>query len=401
MSATKVEPVPAAVEPSSPVPIEVAFHIDQLWFSSPGGIGTYVWELGSALMRRHDVRLRTFRTRWSDDPPRVWMQRPEDAVIMPYPSRLAYAGWATVRRPRLPRALSGAAIIHATNPATIPPPGDGQALVVTIHDLAFEHEPVAFPDRWLRLYRRGLSIARNEAAAILVPSSFVGRELRDRGIDDDRVHVVPLAGRPSPLPAPTLPAEAVVEGLGVPMPYVLSVGTLEPRKNLARLVHAYRDAVGAASLPHALVLAGHPGWRTGDLDAAIAEEGPGTVVRLERATDLELDALYRAADAVVYVSLSEGFGMPLLEAMSRGTPVVSSSATSMPEVAGDAAILVDPMDGETIARALVRVLEDPALADDLRRRGLARAAAFSWEATAAGTIDVYRRAVGRDPLEAG
>jgi glycosyltransferase involved in cell wall biosynthesis len=378
----------------NPVPLEVAFHIDQLWFSSPGGIGTYVWELGSALMTRHDVRLRTFRTRWSEDPPRMWIQRPEDAVVLPYPSRLAYAGWATARRPRLPRALSDAAVVHATNPATIPPAGDARALVVTIHDLAFEHEPAAFPDRWLRLYRRGLSIARNEAAAILVPSSFVAGELTDRGIADDRVHVAPLAGRPPPVPAPTLPAQAVVEGLGIPQPYMLSVGTLEPRKNLARLVRAYRAAVHAASLPHALVLAGHPGWRTGDLDAAIAEDAPGTVIRLERATDLELDALYRAADAVAYVSLSEGFGMPLLEAMSRGTPVVSSSTTSMPEVAGDAALLVDPVDGDAIADAIVRVLTDTAFAHDLRRRGLARAASFSWEGTAARTLDVYRRAVG-------
>jgi glycosyltransferase involved in cell wall biosynthesis len=378
----------------NPAPLEVAFHIDQLWFSSPGGIGTYVWELGSAFGARDDIRLREFHTRWRDDPPRIRIQRPDDAVVMPYPPRLAFAGWAAVRRPRLPRALAGAAVVHAPNPATIPPAAAGQALVVTIHDLAFEHEPAALPDRWLRLYRRGLSIARDEAAAIVVPSLYVADELSDRDLADDRVHVVPLAGRPTPVPAPTLAAEAVVDGLRVPQPYVLSVGTLEPRKNLARLVRAYRAAVHTASLPHALVLAGHPGWRTGDLDAAIAEDGPGTVIRLERATDLELDALYRAADAVAYVSLSEGFGMPLLEAMSRGTPAVSSSTTSMPEVAGDAALLVDPLDGDAIAGALVRVLTDTAFADDLRRRGLARAASFSWERTAARTLDVYRRAVG-------
>ena len=380
--------------PPTPTPLEIAFHIDQLWFSSPGGIGTYVWELGSTLMGRDDIRLRTVRTRWRDDPQRAWFQDPDDALVMPYPARLAFAGWAVLRRPRLPRALATARVVHAPNPATIPPAAPGQSLVVTIHDLAFEHEPQAFPDRWLRLYRRGLSIARDEAAAVLVPSSFVAGELAGRGFAADRVHVVPLAGRPAPVPAPTLAAEAVVEGLGVPTPYVVSVGTLEPRKNLARLVRAYRDAVRSASLSHALVLAGHPGWRTRDLDVAIAEDGPGTVVRIERATDLELDALYRAADAVAYVSLSEGFGMPLLEAMSRGTPVVLSSTTSMPEVAGDAAVLVDPTDPAAIADALVSVLTDPALADDLRRRGLARAAMFGWDRTSDGTVDVYRRVVG-------
>jgi glycosyltransferase involved in cell wall biosynthesis len=384
-------PAASSVEPQA---IEVAFHIDQLWFSSPGGIGTYVWELGSALLARDDVRIRMFRTRWRDDPPRAWFLPDGEPVVMPFPPRLAYAGWATVRRPRLPRALDGAIVVHAPNPATIAPAGAARALVVTIHDLAFEHEPAAFPDRWLRLYRRGVSIARDEAAAILVPSTFVAGELRERGIEDARLHVVPLAGRPPPVPAPTLAPEAVVEGLGVPMPYVVAVGTLEPRKNLARLVRAYRDAVRSASLPHALVLAGHPGWRTTDLDAALSEEGPGTVVRLERATDLELDALYRVADAAVYVSLSEGFGMPLLEAMGRGTPVLSSSSTSMPEVAGDAALLVDPTNEDAIAGALVQILTDPVLADDLRQRGLARVAAFNWERTAAGTCDVYRRAVG-------
>ena len=173
----------------------------------------------------------------------------------------------------------------------------------------------------------------------------------------------------------------------------MSVGTFEPRKNQARLVRAYRRAVTDARLPHALVLAGHPGWRTDELDAALAEDGPGRIVRLEGLGDLEIDALYRAADAAAYVSLSEGFGMPVLEAMSRGTPVVASSTTSIPEVAGDAALLVDPTDDAAIAKALTSVLTDATVADDLRRRGYDRAGRFTWGATARATLDAYRQAV--------
>jgi alpha-1,3-rhamnosyl/mannosyltransferase len=173
---------------------------------------------------------------------------------------------------------------------------------------------------------------------------------------------------------------------------VLSVGTFEPRKNLARLVRAYRRAVAEQGLPHTLVLAGHPGWRTDDLDAAIAAGGPGRIERILSVGDGALDALYRAADAFAYVSMSEGFGMPVLEAMGRGTPVIASSTTSIPEVAGDAAVLVDPLDEPAIADALLRVLTDEPLARDLRTRGFERAARFTWDRTATATLQAYRLA---------
>ena len=116
-------------------------------------------------------------------------------------------------------------------------------------------------------------------------------------------------------------------------------------------------------------------------------------MRLEGLGDLEIDALYRAADAAAYISLSEGFGMPVLEAMSRGTPVVASSTTSIPEVAGDAALLVDPTDEAAIATSLTTVLTDATMRSDLRRRGYDRAGRFTWEATARATLDAYRQAV--------
>ncbi len=371
--------------------MKVAFQDDQLWFSAPGGIGTYVWELSGALAALADVDLVGFHARWRDDPPRRRLDMP--SVTLGLPPKATYLGWSTIRRPRLPRALDDAAVVHATNPATIPPVRAGQALVVTIHDLAFEEQPEAFPGIWLRLYRRGLSIARDEASTVLVPSEYVAGRVREHGIDAARVRVTPLAGRPAAVPAPTLGAEAIVANLGIEGPYVLAVGTFEPRKNQALLVRAYRSAVAEHGLPHALVLAGHRGWRTDDLDAAIAQGGAGRIVRIEHAGDMELDALYRGGAALAYVSLSEGFGMPVLEAMARGTPVVASSTTSIPEVAGDAAVLVDPADEAAIAGALASVLTDAAATAELRRRGFERAKGFTWEATARATLQAYRQTV--------
>ncbi len=186
----------------------------------------------------------------------------------------------------------------------------------------------------------------------------------------------------------------------MPRPYVLSVGTLEPRKNQARLVRAYRR-LAAEGRPHALVLNGPDGWLDDELRQELAAEGPGRVVRTRDLGAHDLDALYRGADVFAYPSLYEGFGLPVVEALARGVPTVAADASSIPEVAGDAALLVDPLDEEAIADALARVLDDPALAEDLRRRGRERAAAFSWPETARATLRVYRHVVGAPDDDAG
>ena len=153
----------------------------------------------------------------------------------------------------------------------------------------------------------------------------------------------------------------VLERFRVTRPYVLSVGTLEPRKNLVRLVRAYRQV--APDVPHMLVLAGAPGWHADALDAELARPGPGTIVRTNEVSDGELDVLYRGADVFAYPSLYEGFGLPVVEAMARGVPTLTSDISSLPEVAGDAALLVDPTDVSEIAEGLAK------LADGSRVRG--------------------------------
>ena len=134
--------------------------------------------------------------------------------------------------------------------------------------------------------------------------------------------------------------------------------------------------------------------RSEELDAELARNGPGTVVRTGSLSGGDLDVLYRGADVFAYPSLHEGFGLPVLEAMSRGVPTLASNVSSLPQVAGDAALLVDPTDVAEIAEGLARLLTEPAFAEDLRQRGLQRAATFTWAATARATLDVYRHLTG-------
>ena len=370
--------------------MKVAFHIDQLWFSAPGGIGTYVRELGTALQAPDlAVDLVPFHSRWPTPSPA------EPAlplsVEIPAPIRRLYPSWDLFGRPALPTALGETDVVHATNHAAVPPVNPGQKLVVTVHDLAYERFPRAFTRRWRWLYRAGVRAAVNRADALVVPSRSTHDDLVEVGADPARIHVTPLA--PCLARSEIEPAQ-VLTRLRVPTPIVLNVGTLEPRKNQLGLVRAYRRMVASTGLPHTLVLAGPAGWGTGDLIRELAAPGPGRVIRTGSLPAEDLDALYRSADAFAYPSVYEGFGLPVLEAMERGVPTVTSLVSSLPEVAGDAAVLVDPTDEVALADALERLLTDPTFADDLRRRGAEHAGRFSWAATARATVEVYRLVSG-------
>lgn len=368
--------------------MKIGFQVDQLWFSAPGGIGTYVRELAPALAGEDAVDLTLFHCRFPDPGP-AWLSG-FATMEVPGPIRTLYPQWDLAGRPRLPPAFDAFDVVHATNPASVPPVRRRQALVVTVHDLAFEHHPDLFPATWRWLYRAGIRAAVKRAAAILVPTQTTADDLLSRhDLDAGRVHVTPLGAS---LATTTTDPDTVSERLGIPRPYVLSVGTQEPRKNLVRLLRAYRQV--APDVPHALVLAGAEGWGNEELRLELDRPGPGTIVRTGHVTDQDLDALYRGADAFAYLSLYEGFGLPVVEALARGVPSVVSNASSLPEVAGDAAVLVDPEDVGEIADALARVLTEPEVAEDLRRRGRERAAGFTWSATARATLDAYRRATG-------
>jgi glycosyltransferase involved in cell wall biosynthesis len=363
--------------------VKVAFHVDQLWFRVPGGIGTYVRELAPRLAAEPGVEVVPFRSSWPGDRRVSWTVPMQGITTGRHTIR--YPLWDVLGWPPLPAALADCDLVHATNPSAVPPARPGQGLAVTVHDLAFERFPETFVSRWRWLYRAGVRAAIRRADAILVPSKATATDLAARfDLDGSRVVVTPLAASTD---VGTSDPTETLDQLGVRRPYVLFVGTLEPRKNVARLIRAYRRV--APELPHTLVLAGPLGWK---VEGIVAELGdpPGRIRHTGVVPAEQLDVLYRAADAFCYPSLYEGFGLPVLEAMQRGTPVVASTAPALAEVAGDAALLVDPTDEGSIADGLRRVLTDSSLADDLRRRGRERAANFSWDRTARATLDVYR-----------
>jgi glycosyltransferase involved in cell wall biosynthesis len=367
--------------------LRVALHVDQLWFSAPGGIGTYVREVMRALVDHpEEPEVVPFHARWPSAPPDEppWPSTPVD---LGRPISQLYPAWDTIGRPELPEALTRCDVVHATNHAAVPPAGPA-ALVVTVHDLAFERFPELFPRHWRLLYRAGLRATIRRADAIAVPSGSTASDLIEHGADPSRIHVTPLA---SSLAVNDSDPDEVLVRLGIEGPFVLFVGTLEPRKNVVRLVRAYRQV--AAELPHSLVLAGPDGWHGEELAAELSRPGPGRIVRTGRLPGDELDALYRRADVLAYPSIAEGFGLPVLEAMQRGLPVVTSNGSSLPEVAGQAAVLVEPEDVGGIADAIAEVLTDGTLAKRLREAGTERAAGFSWEATATATLGAYRAAM--------
>jgi glycosyltransferase involved in cell wall biosynthesis len=372
--------------------VKVAVQVDQLFFQVPGGIGTYIRNLVPAMAAREPaLQLTLFHARFgSPTSPERWL-RDHRVEELQQPIRSLYPRWALFGRPSLPPALRGAEIVHATNHAAVPPVRDGQRLVVTVHDLAFEYFPGMFPRGWRIMYKAGLRAAVKRADAIVTPSRSTAEDVLSRThVDPEKLHVVPLA---SALPGGTLEVDEVLARLKIPAPFVLSVGTLEPRKNLVRLVRAYRR-VAANGYPHALVLVGPLGWHHESLMRELALHGPGEIVMTGSLSEDELDAVYRAADVFVYPSVYEGFGLPVVEAMARGIPTVASTTSSVPEVAGGAAVGVNPRSVREIAHAIESVVSDIDLADRLAARGRAQAERFSWDETARLTLEVYEKVLG-------
>jgi glycosyltransferase involved in cell wall biosynthesis len=264
-----------------------------------------------------------------------------------------------------------------------------RALVPTVHDLAFLRLPDTVQHETLDNLRRHLPGVLHEADALIAVSDATAADLATlAGVTPRRVHVIHEGVDPA------FTAGDAAQPAGLPPRYLLFVSTLEPRKNVVNLLEAFALAA-AGGYPGDLVLVGRWGWRTEAAQEAL-ERSPvrDRIHHLDYLDRKALSSVMRHAEALVFPSLLEGFGLPVVEAMACGIPVIVSRATSLPEVAGDAALYIDPSNPADIAAAVIRLAEDPLLAASLAAAGRERAARFSWDETARASAAVLRRAAG-------
>lgn len=275
--------------------------------------------------------------------------------------------------------------------------------VITIYDMVLEIFPKTMHwKNWLPL-KLLMRASAKKASRIIAISENTKRDIvKFLGVPCEKIKVIYLGVDKPFSPVEKEDDSDILCKYGLTPGFLLNVGTIEPRKNLLRLLKAYKMVVSDNGLMLKLVVAGGHGW----LNKGIYEEVnllglSENVVFTGYVPDSELPALYRSASAFVYPSLYEGFGLPPLEAMACGTPVISSNVSSIPEVVGDAGILVDPYRPEEIARAICTVLENSDLRDRLKREGLARAGLFTWDKTARETIKLYQEIIDENTKAVG
>jgi glycosyltransferase involved in cell wall biosynthesis len=331
----------------------------------------YLYGRGPALQRFSQVRHATLR---SDGLP------PNIGRIASLCTSLAY--WSHTDRPDVFWGPAHRLPLHL--PAST-------ARVVTIHDLCWLKAPQTMrtTTRWLDHLLMPRAIA--QADKVVVVSHATARDVRE-AFPAAAAKVVVIAEGASPLPRPDV--MSALRTLGVEGPFILFVGTLEPRKNLARLLDAFALLCKGRATAPLLVIAGGTGWGHQALQAKCRSLGTAAHVRLlGRVSDQVLSTLYRHALFLAMPSLYEGFGLPLVEAMAQGTPVLTSNTASMPEVAGDAGLLVDPLSSASIHQGLLAMVNDTALRQRKADAALGQAELFSWSRSGQATLDVLRQAV--------
>jgi len=363
------------------------------------GVGRYTRGLVQALLRldqanRYTLLIATGGLKGIPITPEGRDLPPYKVCPLPLSDRLLTILWHRLRLPLYADLLVGGADLFHSPDFTLPPLYRARG-IVTVHDLTFIHYPDCAARNLVRYLNRVVPLAVHRACLVLADSESTKRDLVTLlGVPPQKVRVVYAGVGPEFRPVDKVALETVRARYGLTFPFLLSVGTLEPRKNYGRLLQAFVRSRACQAWPELrLVIVGGKGW--------LYQEIFQTVHRLHLAdrvvfpgfiADADLPALYSLAVAFVYPSLYEGFGLPVLEAMACGTPVVCSRAASLPEVVGEAALLVDPLDVDDLARALEQVVTDAALRQELRERGLAQAARFTWEAAAQQLLAAYREA---------
>jgi glycosyltransferase involved in cell wall biosynthesis len=383
--------------------LRVAVNVEQLLHRSPGGIGRYTAQLLNLLPVLPPADEVVAFSAWH---PVGTIRRALEAAgvpatlpvaRVPAPRPLLYEGWVRLGQPPLRsigRGPSAVDVVHA--PSVAVPPRGSVPLVVTVHDAAPALYPEAFSRRGVRFHTNAWSAAARRADLVIADSQAAADEIVTcTPIPAERLRVVPLGASGRPVPADQLGRVLRRHGLA-DTPYVLWVGSLEPRKNVPRLVSAMARLrrLGRAE-DVALVLAGYPGWLTDQqVDEADRSVLGDRLRQLGTVGDDDLWALYQGATVFAFPSRHEGFGLPVLEAMAQGTPVVCADIPALAEVAGEAVVRVSPSDTDAWAEAIGALLDDPAERARRATVGRDRAQRFSPAASIAGTRSVYREAIG-------
>lgn len=351
------------------------------------GIGQYISNLTQALARANQSdEFVVFQSR-KDTAPVVHAPNFRRQVLWT-PSHFRFESWA------LSAELYWHSLDLLHSPDFIPPARLRTPCVITMHDLAFWLYPRFLTKESARYYGQVDRASRQSSHIIAVSQNTKQDAVRLLGVPDDKISVIYEAANEIYRPSDRAAAQRhVASRYGVSGEFILHVGTIEPRKNLPTLLQAYRRVRDAYKLEIGLIIAGGKGWLWDEVDTLTRQLGltgkvlfPGNVPRDE------LVHLYNAARLFVFPSFYEGFGLPPLEAMACGTPVVVSNTSSLPEVVGDAGLLVDPNDAEAWAAEICRVAQDDKTWREMREKGLRRAGLFSWERAARETLDVYRNA---------
>ncbi len=364
-----------------------------------GGIGRYTRELVRALARLDEdndyiLLVASSRSRSAPHPldpsnlnPRFQVRR------IPIPHRWLTILWHRLRLPLPVEVFSGPIDLFHSPDYVLPPVRNARS-VVTVHDLSFLTVPEAADPRLRRYLSRAVPSAVAHADHVLADSRSTRDDLvAHLGVEPQRITVIYPGVDPRFRPLDEAAVQSVRARYDLREPFVLAVGTLEPRKNFPTLIAAYArlGEFGPHLAEVRLVIAGGKGWLYEGIFATVERLGLGERVRfLDFVPDPDLPALYNAAAVFALPSLYEGFGLPPLEAMACGTPVVTSNVSSLPEVVDDAALTVPPTDVAALTAALAQVLTDEHLRAALRQRGLQQASRFTWDAAARTLLGVYQ-----------